>query len=58
MSDFTYVNMINKYNINNSSSNENDNNSKNKNKNGNLQWHFHEVALHPLLPYRIRIWKC
>ena len=25
------------------------------NDNGNLKWHFHEVALHPLFPDRIRI---
>ena len=23
-----------------------------------MQWHFHKVALHPLFPDRIRIWKC
>ena len=25
---------------------------------GNLQWHFHEVALHPLFPDQIGISKC
>ena len=24
----------------------------------NLRWHFHEVALYPLFPDRVRIWKC
>ena len=28
------------------------------NNNRNLQWHFHEVALHPLFPDRIGIKKC
>ena len=35
------------------------NNDKIKNNkkiiNGNLQWHFYEVALHPLFPDRVRI---
>ena len=26
--------------------------------NGNLQWHFHEVALHPLFPDRISVDFC
>ena len=31
------------------------NNNNNNDNNENLQWHFHEVALHPLFPDRIGI---